>query len=122
MDDVGEQVEDRAAEALRVGTALDAQRLAEHLLQAVLGHERQPESGAQRCGDRATCRQPAAPLRRRATGSSAGICGCDALIARAILAHMPLWALTIVICSIVWIVGTIFVVVGATWLVRHEPH
>jgi hypothetical protein len=35
---------------------------------------------------------------------------------------MPLWLLTVLICSIVWVLGTIAVVLGATWLVRHEPH
>jgi hypothetical protein len=33
---------------------------------------------------------------------------------------MPLWVLTIIICAAVWVLGTIFVVLGATWLVRHE--
>jgi heme/copper-type cytochrome/quinol oxidase subunit 1 len=41
---------------------------------------------------------------------------------RAILGDMPLWLVTVLICSIVWVIGTIVVVVGATWLVRHEPH
>ena len=40
---------------------------------------------------------------------------------RAILVHMPLWVLVIVICGTVFVVGTILVVLGATWLVRHEP-
>jgi len=35
---------------------------------------------------------------------------------------MPLWVLTIVICAVIWVIGTIFVAVGATWLVRHQPH
>ena len=35
---------------------------------------------------------------------------------------MPLWVLTIVICSLIWVIGTAIVVLGATWLVRHEPH
>lgn len=35
---------------------------------------------------------------------------------------MPLWVLTIVICSLIWVIGTAVVVLGATWLVRHEPH
>jgi len=34
---------------------------------------------------------------------------------------MTLWELTIVICGLVWVLGTILVVIGATWLVRHEP-
>jgi hypothetical protein len=41
---------------------------------------------------------------------------------RAILVHMPLWVIVIVICATVWVIGTVLVVVGATWLVRHEPH
>ena len=41
---------------------------------------------------------------------------------RAILVHMPLWVLVIVICATVWVIGTVLVVLGATWLVRHEPH
>ena len=41
---------------------------------------------------------------------------------RAILVHMPLWLLTVLICSVVWVIGTILVVLGASWLVRHEPH
>jgi len=41
---------------------------------------------------------------------------------RAILVHMPLWVLVIVICATVWVIGTVLVVFGATWLVRHEPH
>jgi hypothetical protein len=35
---------------------------------------------------------------------------------------MPLWLVTVVICTAVWVVGSVFVVVGALWLVRHEPH
>ena len=41
---------------------------------------------------------------------------------RGSLAHMPLWMLTIVICAAIWVIGSIAVVLGATWLVRHEPH
>ena len=41
---------------------------------------------------------------------------------RAILVHMPLWVLVIVICATVFVIGTIAVALGATWLVRHEPH
>lgn len=41
---------------------------------------------------------------------------------RGSLERMPLWVLTIVICGAVWVVGSIAVVLGATWLVRHEPH
>jgi hypothetical protein len=33
-----------------------------------------------------------------------------------------MWVLTVVICSTIWVVGTVLVVVGASWLVRHEPH
>jgi len=39
----------------------------------------------------------------------------------ATLARMTLWELTIVIVGLVWVLGSILVVVGATWLVRHEP-
>jgi hypothetical protein len=35
---------------------------------------------------------------------------------------MELWVLTVVVCSAVWVIGTILVALGATWLVRHEPH
>jgi hypothetical protein len=34
---------------------------------------------------------------------------------------MQLWVLTIVICSVIWVIGTVLVAVGATWLVRHQP-
>ena len=40
---------------------------------------------------------------------------------RCTLPRMPLWALTIAICSSIWVLGTIVVVLGATWLVRNEP-
>jgi hypothetical protein len=33
-----------------------------------------------------------------------------------------MWMLTVVICSTIWVLGTIVVVAGASWLVRHEPH
>jgi hypothetical protein len=35
---------------------------------------------------------------------------------------MELWMLTVAICGAVWVIGSIVVVLGATWLVRHEPH
>ena len=35
---------------------------------------------------------------------------------------MPLWAVTIVICTVVWVAGTIAFAAGAVHLVRHEPH
>ena len=41
------------------------------------------------------------------------------------LAHrpgMPLWVITIVICSVIWVLGTIAVTMGAVWLNRHQPH
>jgi hypothetical protein len=41
---------------------------------------------------------------------------------RAILDPMPLWVLTIIICGVAWVIATILIVLGATWLVRHEPH
>jgi hypothetical protein len=34
---------------------------------------------------------------------------------------MQLWVLTVAICSTVFVIGTILVAVGATWLVRHQP-
>jgi hypothetical protein len=34
---------------------------------------------------------------------------------------MTLWLLTILICTAVWLLGSAFVVLGATRLVRHEP-
>jgi hypothetical protein len=34
---------------------------------------------------------------------------------------MTLWMLTIVICVAIWVAGTVAVVAGATWLVRHQP-
>ena len=34
---------------------------------------------------------------------------------------MPLWVITILICTAVWVAGSVAVVLGATWLVRHEP-
>jgi hypothetical protein len=34
---------------------------------------------------------------------------------------MTLWMLTIAICASVWVLGTILVVAGATWLVHHQP-
>ncbi len=37
------------------------------------------------------------------------------------LGRMKLWELTIVIVGLVWVIGSILVVIGATWLVRHEP-
>ena len=40
---------------------------------------------------------------------------------QASLPRMTLWELTIVICGLVWVLGSILVVLGATWLVRHEP-
>jgi multisubunit Na+/H+ antiporter MnhG subunit len=39
----------------------------------------------------------------------------------AILAEMPLWLVTVVICAAVLVIGSIFVVLGAIWLVRHQP-
>ncbi len=41
---------------------------------------------------------------------------------RAILDPMPLWVLTLIICVTAWVIATILIVLGATWLVRHEPH
>ncbi len=38
------------------------------------------------------------------------------------LIGMPLWIVTVVICAIVWVVGSVLVAFGATWLVRHQPH
>jgi hypothetical protein len=35
---------------------------------------------------------------------------------------MPLWVLTIVICSVLWVLGTVAVAAGAVWLNRHQPH
>jgi hypothetical protein len=37
------------------------------------------------------------------------------------LPRMTLWELTIVIFGLIWVLGSILVVLGATWLVRHEP-
>ena len=41
---------------------------------------------------------------------------------RAMLRAMPLWAVTILICAAIWLVGSILVTLGATRLVRREPH
>ena len=41
---------------------------------------------------------------------------------RGTFARMTLWMLTIVICTAAWVLGSAVVVLGATWLVRHEPH
>jgi hypothetical protein len=35
---------------------------------------------------------------------------------------MPLWALTILICAAIWLVGSLLVTLGAVRLVRREPH
>jgi hypothetical protein len=35
---------------------------------------------------------------------------------------MTLWMLTIVICAAIWVLGTVLIVLGATRLVRHQPH
>ncbi|HEY6961336.1 MAG TPA: hypothetical protein VI408_05530 [Gaiellaceae bacterium] len=35
--------------------------------------------------------------------------------------RMELWVLTIVVCSVVWVAGTILVALGANWLVHHQP-
>jgi len=34
---------------------------------------------------------------------------------------MTFWELTIVVCGSIWVVGTVLVALGATWLVRHQP-
>jgi hypothetical protein len=34
---------------------------------------------------------------------------------------MTLWMLTVAICATIWVVGSVLVVLGATWLVRHQP-
>ena len=41
---------------------------------------------------------------------------------RGTFARMTLWMLTIAICTAVWVLGSAVVVLGATWLVRHQPH
>jgi len=33
---------------------------------------------------------------------------------------MAFWLLTILICSTLWVLGTIVLATGATWLTRHE--
>ncbi len=38
------------------------------------------------------------------------------------LPHMKLWELTIVVVGSIWVVGSALVALGATWLVRHQPH
>ena len=38
------------------------------------------------------------------------------------LRSMPLWVLTIVICAVAWVLGTVAVTTGAVWLNRHQPH
>jgi hypothetical protein len=35
---------------------------------------------------------------------------------------MTLWMLSIVIFTAAWVIGTIVIVSGAVWLMRHEPH
>jgi hypothetical protein len=35
---------------------------------------------------------------------------------------MPLWVLTIVICTSLWVAATALVAVGAVYVLRHEPH
>ena len=37
------------------------------------------------------------------------------------LSRMKLWELTIVVVGLVWVIGSILVAVGATWLVHHQP-
>ena len=40
---------------------------------------------------------------------------------RGSLRPMTLWMLTIAICTVIWVVGSVVVALGATWLVRHQP-
>ena len=35
-------------------------------------------------------------------------------------AGMSFWLLTILICSVLWVLGTIALATGATWLMRHD--
>lgn len=35
---------------------------------------------------------------------------------------MPLWAITIIVCGVIWIAGTVVLGAVANWLVHHEPH
>jgi hypothetical protein len=35
-------------------------------------------------------------------------------------AGMTFWLLTILICSALWVLGTIALATGATWLMRHD--